>query len=122
MFGLLAPLLILAVAFGIDVTAAYRNALHLQALADRAALSAGPLWQAGETASARAVAAALVAADSAEVRIVSMSNEHDKFGQKGAADIFEITLASPEYHLLADLVMPGDHFAHASARGSRLVA
>ena len=50
LFALLAPLLLLAVAFGSDVPSWYRDALHLQGLADRAALSAGPLWADGDIA------------------------------------------------------------------------
>ncbi|MBC7520043.1 MAG: hypothetical protein H7268_02955, partial [Sandarakinorhabdus sp.] len=69
LFGLLAPLIILAVAFGIDVTAWYRDALHLQGLADRAAASAGPLWRDGDRAGAPAVVAALVGADAMDVQI-----------------------------------------------------
>lgn len=63
MFGLVAPVLVAAAAFAIDVTAWHRDALHLQGLADRAAVSAAPLWARGDRAGAVAVAAALVAVD-----------------------------------------------------------
>ena len=59
LFGLIAPLLVLAVAFGIEVTGGYRDALALQGLADRVAVSAGPLWQAGDRSGAMQLARAL---------------------------------------------------------------
>lgn len=101
MLGLLAPLLVLAVAFGIDVTTAHRNALRFQTLTDWAASSGGPLALAGDTAGARAVAEAIVRAD----------------GSKR----FEFTLAGPAHHLLADLITNAPHSVHAVASGARLV-
>jgi Flp pilus assembly protein TadG len=110
LFGLLAPLLVLAVAFGVDVTASYRDALHLQALADRAALSGGPLALAGDNAGARAVAKAIVEAD-------GTANLDRADGDKR----FEVSLSRPARHLLAGLVTTAPHTAHAVASGARLV-
>lgn len=110
LFGLLAPLLLLAVAFGVDVTTAYRDALHLQALADRAAQSGGPLALAGDSAGARAVAIAIIAADgSAHLDAADGSKR------------FEVTVSSPAHHLLAGLITTTPHSARAVAIGARLV-
>lgn len=110
MFGLLAPLLIAAVAFGIDVTAWYRDALHLQALADRAALSAAPVWRRGDREGAVAVARALVEADDAGARLEFAG----PVGAGGAA--FAVAVSSPKAHLLAALAVRGDR------QGARAVA
>jgi Flp pilus assembly protein TadG len=110
LFALLAPLLVLAVAFGIDVTAAYRDALHLQALADRAALSGGPLALTGDPAGARAVAEAIVTADGAA-----------HLDKAEGSKRFEVTLSSPAHHLLAGLATTAPYTAHAIASGSQLV-
>lgn len=110
MFGLLAPLLVLLVAAGIDATRWYRDALHLQALADRAAISAGPLWRAGNLAAARETAAALVAADGSDARIDG----------QGGTTAYHISLSSPAHHLLTGLFILRRHQAAASADGRRL--
>lgn len=114
LFGLLAPLLLLAVAFGSDVPAWYRDALHLQALADRAALSAGPLWAEGGHRQAVAVAEALVALDGARLDHAGV----DRGGAKG----FEVAVSGERAHLLASLPL-GDarQEARAVAVGARLV-
>jgi uncharacterized membrane protein len=114
LFALLAPLLLLAVAFGSDVPAWYRDALHLQALADRAALSAGPLWAEGAQHEAIAVAEALVAADGARLDHAGA----DRGGGKG----FEVAVSSARAHLLASLPLGRDRQeARAVAAGGRLV-
>lgn len=114
LFGLLAPLLVLAVAFGIDVTGGYRDALHLQGLADRAATSAGPLWAAGDAKHAMAVAAAIVAADG-DVRL----------DQAGAApdrqDAIEIVVSCRQRHLLSGLFIATRQSARAVAVKSRRI-
>lgn len=114
LFGLLSPLLLLAVAFGSDVPSWYRDALHLQALADRAARSAGPLWAQGERRQAVAVAAALVALDGARLDHAGTA----RGGGKG----FEVAISSDRTHLLASLAL-GDarQEARAVAVGGRLV-
>ena len=114
LFALLAPLLLLAVAFGSDVPAWYRDALHLQALADRAALSAGPLWADGRHREAVAVAEALVAADGARLDHAGA----DRGGSKG----IEVAVSSDRAHLLASLPLGRDRQeARAVAIGRRLV-
>jgi Flp pilus assembly protein TadG len=110
LFALLAPLLVLVVAFGIDVTTAYRDALHLQALADRAAISAGPLALAGDKAGARAVAAALITTDGRAELVTAQGDKR-----------FEVTLASPAHHLLAGLIDSPPHTARAVASGAQLI-
>lgn len=120
LFGLLAPLLVAAVAFGIDVTAWYRDALRLQGLADRAALSAGPLWAAGDTASAVAVASALVAADGAATL------DHAGTPRGSAGDrrrgVIEVAVSSPKSHLLANIPLGSERqSARALALGTRLI-
>lgn len=114
LFALLAPLLLLAVAFGSDVPAWYRDALHLQALADRAALSAGPLWAEGERRDAIAVAEALVALDGARL---------DHAGaERGGGKGFEVAVSSDRAHLLASLPLGSERQeARAVAVGGRLV-
>lgn len=107
MFGLLAPLLVLAVAFGVDVPAWYRDALHLQALADRAALSAAPLWVDGDRRAAIAVATALVAADGATL-------DHAGADRAGRNAGFEVAVSSRKRHLLATLPL-GDERQEARA-------
>jgi uncharacterized membrane protein len=114
LFALLAPLLLLAVAFGIDVPAWYRDALHLQGLADRAALSAAPLWAEGQHKPAIAVAEALVAADGATLDHAGA----DRAGGRG----FEVAVSSRKAHLLASLPLGEERQqAHAVAVGRRLV-
>lgn len=114
MFGLLAPLLIAAVAFGIDVTAWYRDALHLQGLADRAALSAAPLWGAGDRAGAVAVAAALVDEDDGGARLEFAGGVRDGRGA-GLRAGFEVTVSSAKLHLLGAM-------AAGDRQGARAVA
>ena len=114
LFALLAPLLLLAVAFGIDVPSWYRDALHLQGLADRAALSAGPLWAEGQHKSAVAVAEALVAADGVTLDHAGA----DRAGGKG----FEVAVSNRKAHLLASLPLGDERQqAHAVAVGRKLV-
>lgn len=110
LFGLLAPLMILIVVLGIDATRWYRDALHLQALADRVAISAGPLWQAGQAAVARETALALVAADGSGARI----------DWQGGTKSYEVHLGSPAHHLLTGLYSADRHTAQAAAQGARL--
>jgi uncharacterized membrane protein len=110
LFGLLAPLLVLVVALGIDATRWYRDSLHLQALADRAAISAGPLWKAGNPAAARETAAALVAADASDAQI-----DH-----QGGDKSYVITLSSPAHYLLTGLFVLDRHHAQAQTDGTRL--
>jgi Flp pilus assembly protein TadG len=114
LFALLAPLLLLAIAFGIDVPSWYRDALHLQGLADRAALSAGPLWADGQHKAAVAVAEALVAADGATLDHAGA----DRAGGKG----FEVAVSNRKAHLLASLPLGEERQqAHAVVMGRRLV-
>ena len=122
LFGLLAPLLILAVAFGIDVTAWYRDALHLQGLADRAAQSAGPLWHDGDRAGAAAVVAALVAADDVTASLDYAGNPRS--GRwAGNRQAIEIIVSGRQQHLLAGLYVDDDdrQAARAVALAGRLV-
>jgi uncharacterized membrane protein len=120
LFGLLAPLIILAVAFGIDVTGWYRDALHLQHLADRAAASAGPLWRSGDRAGAAAVAEALVAADAPDVRIehIGAATGGRWAGDKSA---LEVAVSGDQAHLLVGLFAASRQSARAVAIDSRLV-
>ncbi|MBC7504640.1 MAG: hypothetical protein H7267_02760 [Sandarakinorhabdus sp.] len=121
MFGLLAPLLVLTAAFGIDVTAWYRDAQHLQGLADRTAVSAGPLWSSGDRAEALEVVAALVEVDGQAVVIDHAGAV--KSGQWASRrDAFEITLSGRQQYLLAGLFGPSRQTAHAVAIKSQLVA
>jgi uncharacterized membrane protein len=114
LFALVAPLLLLAVAFGVDVPSWYRDVLHLQSLADRAALSAGPLWAEGDRKAAIAVAEALVAADGATLDHAGA----DRAGGKG----FEVAVSNRKAHLLASLPLGEERQqAHAVAVGARLV-
>ena len=110
LFGLLAPLLVLIVALGIDGTRWYRDALHVQALADRVAISAGPLWQAGQAAAARETALALVAADGSGAQI----------DWHGGIKSYQVQLSSPAHHLLTGLYIADRHKAQAAAQGARL--
>lgn len=110
LFGLLAPLLVLVVAFGIDATAWHRDGLHLQHLADRAATSAGPLWAGGDRRQALAVAAALVAADGDEVRL-----DHAGAASDATPDAIEIVVSSQQRHLLAGLFADSRQRARAVA-------
>jgi uncharacterized membrane protein len=116
LFGLLAPVLVLVVALGIDATGRTRDALHLQGLADRVATSAGPLWAAGAQQQAVAVAAALVAADGSDARL-----DHAGPVEGGAADALEIIVSHPEQHVLAGLFAPGRQRARAVAVKTRRV-
>jgi uncharacterized membrane protein len=116
LFGLLAPLLVLVVALGIDATGRTRDALHVQGLADRVATSAGPLWAAGARQQAEAVAVALVAADGSDTRL-----DHIGPAPSGGADALEIIVSRPERHVLAALVAPGRHRARAVAVKTRRV-
>jgi hypothetical protein len=114
LFGLLAPLLVLAVAFGVDVPGWYRDALRLQGLADRAALSAGPAWAEGDHKGAVAVATAIVALDGATLDHAGA----DRGGTKG----FEIAVSSRKSHLLANVPLGSERQeARAVAVGARLV-
>lgn len=115
LFGLLAPLLVLAVAFGIDVTGWYRDALHLQGVADRAAISAGPLWLAGDTGGARAIAAAIVADDGGDTTLESSGSP------PANPRAFAVAVSCPKQHLLVGLVAPGRYTAWAVAQGGRLI-
>ena len=115
MFGLLAPILILAVAFGIDVTCWYRNALHLQGVADRAAVSAGPLWQGGDRQGAIRVATAL--AGDVTLDRVDAAPDSDRAG-RGAG--VEVIVSCRKRRLLANLWAPGRQTPRAVAVGSRL--
>jgi uncharacterized membrane protein len=117
LFGLLAPLLVLAVAFGIDATGWYRDALHLQGLADRAATSAGPLWASGDRQQALAVAAALVAADGGDVHL-----DHAGPAPGAPTNAIAIILSSRQHHLLARLFAASRQRARAVAIGTRRIA
>lgn len=121
LFGLLAPIFVLTVAFGVDTTAWYRDALHLQGLADRTAVSAAPLWRAGDRAGALAVAKALVVTDAAGVTL-----DHAGAVTSGPwsarRDSFEVVLSRRQQHLLAGLFAPGRQSARAVAVETRLVA
>jgi uncharacterized membrane protein len=120
LFGLLAPLVILAVAFGIDVTAWYRDALHLQGLADRVAASAGPLWRDGDRAGAAAVVTALVGADAMDVRIERLGSAT---GGRWAGDkaALEVAISCNQAHFLAGMFDASRQSARAVARDSVLV-
>lgn len=120
MFGLLAPLLVLTIAFGIDVTAWYRDAQHLQGLADRTAVSAAPLWSSGDRAGALDVAAALVAVDGQAI-IIDHAGAVQAGQWAGRHDAFEITISGHQQHLLAGLFAPSRQAAHAVAIRDRLV-
>ena len=100
--ALLAPLLLVTVAFGIDVSGRYRDALHLQALADRAALSAGPAFAAGDRNAALVIAAAVIDNDDVVARIdtagVPRSGRH-----QGQSRAIEIIVSSEARHLVAGL-------------------
>lgn len=100
--ALLAPLLLVAVAFGIDVTGWYRNSLHLQALADRAALSAGPAFAAGDRGAAYAIAEAVVDNDDVAARVDAAGVPRSGRWQ-GHARAFEIIVSSEAHHLVAGL-------------------
>lgn len=120
LFGLLAPLLVLGIAFGIDVTAWYRDALHLQHLADRAAASAGPLWRTGDREAAVAVVAALVDGDALNVEIESVGAATS--GRwRGNREAFEVGISADQQHLLAGLFAHSRQSARAVAVDSRLV-
>lgn len=114
LFGLVAPLLVLAVAFGVDVPGWYRDALHLQGLADRATLSAGPAWADGDRMGAVAIAKAIVALDGAML---------DHAGaDRGSSKGFEIAVSSRKAHLLATVPLGSERQeARAVAMGGRLV-
>lgn len=120
LFGLLAPVLILGVAFAIDVTAWYRDALHLQQLADRAAASAGPYWHDGDRDAAAAVATAVADVDELEVRIDRLANPA---AGRWARDrrALEIVVSSDQQHLLAGLFAASRQSAGAVAFDDRLV-
>jgi Flp pilus assembly protein TadG len=120
MFGLLAPLLVLTAAFGIDVTAWYRDAQHLQGLADRTAASAAPLWSSGDRAAALEVAAALVAVDGPGV-VIDHAGAVTAGRWAGQRDAFSITLSARQQHLLAGLFEPDRQTAHAVAIKNQLV-
>jgi hypothetical protein len=120
MFALLAPLLVLTIAFGIDVTGWYRDAQHLQGLADRVAASAGPLWRAGEHDAALAVAQALVGRDG-QATALDHAGAVSQGAWSGNADAFEIVLSSNQQHLLAGLFAPSRQGARAVALDARLV-
>lgn len=122
LFGLLAPLLILAVAFGIDVTGWYRDALHLQGLADRAAQSAGPLWRDGNRAGAAAVVAALVAEDDMVV-LLDYAGPPRAGRWAGNRQAIEIIVSSRQQHALAGLYVDDDdrQAARAISLAERLV-
>ena len=118
MFVLLAPVLLLAIGFGIDATAAYRDSLHLQRLADRAALSAAPLLTGRDRAAPHAVAAALVAADDGGVWL--------DYAGPTPGDGIEVIVSSDRSHPIAALVPGGPrNWARAVAkpgpRGAQLV-
>jgi hypothetical protein len=116
LFGLLLPVLVLAVAFGIDVAGWYRDALQLQGIADRVAMSAGPLWRTGDRAGALQIAGTL-AADVTIDHVGRVSS-----GKRAAqADAFEIIVSSPQHHMLAGLVASQSQSARAVAIGYQLV-
>jgi uncharacterized membrane protein len=117
LFGLLAPVLVLVVALGIDATRRTRDALHLQGLADRVATSAGPLWAAGAQQQAVAVAAAIVAADGADVQL-----DHAGTAPDAPANAIAITVSSRQHHLLAGLFVTSRQRARAVAIGTRRIA
>jgi uncharacterized membrane protein len=120
LFGLLAPLIILGVAFGIDVTAWYRDALHLQGLADRAAASAGPLWHDGDREGAVAVVVALVEDDELDVEVESLGAVTS--GRwRGYREAFEVGISADQQHLLAGLFAQSRQSARAVALDARLV-
>ena len=100
--ALLAPLLLVAVAFGIDVSGWYRDSLHLQALADRAALSAGPAFAAGDRSAALAIAAAVIENDDVAARIDAAGVPRSGRRQ-GQIRAFEIIVSSQAQHLVAGL-------------------
>lgn len=100
--ALLAPLLLVAVAFGIDVSGWYRDSLHLQALADRAALSAGPAFAAGDRGGAIAIAEAVVDQDDAPARIDAAGVPRSGRWQ-GQARAIEVIVSSEAHHLVAGL-------------------
>ena len=116
MFGLLLPVLVIAVAFGVDTTSWYRDAQHLQAVADRVAASAGPLWQKGDHGGAMAVSQAL-AVD------VDLDHAGAAIDGRWAArrDALQIVVSCKKRHLLAGFFTPGRQSAQAVALGSRLV-
>ena len=116
MVGLLAPILVLAAAFGIDVICWYGEALHLQGVADRAAVSAGPLWQGGDQNGAIRVANVL-AGDVTLDRIDAAAGG-ERAGRRGGV---EVIVSCRKRRLLANLWAPGRQTARAVAVGSRLV-
>ncbi len=111
LFGLLAPVLLAAVAFAIDVTAWYRDAVHLQGLADRAAVSAAPLWSRGERAGAVAVARALVADDSARLDFAGAVRQGRWVGTR---DAMEVAVSGRKSHVFAVIAL-GDERQRARA-------
>lgn len=115
--GLLLPVLVLTVAFGIDVTGWHRDALHLQGLADRAATSAGPLWAAGNHDEAIAVAAALVRADEGNIRL-----DHAGAGKNTPPEAIEIIVSCNQRHLLGGLFPASRQSARAVAIKTRRIA
>lgn len=100
--ALLAPLLLVAVAFGIDVSGWYRDSLHLQALADRAALSAGPAFAAGDRSAAFAIAEAVIENDDVAARIDAAGVPRSGRWQ-GQPRAIEIIVSSEAQHLFAGL-------------------
>lgn len=100
--ALLAPLLLVAVAFGIDVSGWYRDSLHLQALADRAALSAGPVFAAGDRSAAYDIAEAVVENDDVTARIDAAGVPRSGPYQ-GQPRAIEIIVSSDAQHLVAGL-------------------
>ena len=143
LFGLIAPLLVLAVAFGIEVTGGYRDALALQGLADRVAVSAGPLWHAGDRSGAMQLARALAgdvtidrqgavdAGSDTGKKAGKYGDKHgdrhaDKHADKGAAknagrdDAYEI-IVSQRKRVFFGLIGSGRGTARAVAVGARRV-
>jgi Flp pilus assembly protein TadG len=102
--ALLAPRLLIAVAFSIDVTGWYRDSLRLQTLADRVALTAGPAFAAGNRGAAFEIAQAVVNNDDVAARIDAAGVPRSRRWQ-GQARAFEIIVSSEAHYLVAGLTI-----------------
>ena len=120
-FALLAPVLLLAATVAMDRIGEAREILELQGLADRAAISAGPLWAEGQRERAIAIAAALVAIDGGGARLDHAGTaRHGRWAKTPEA--IEISVSRQRRRFVSDILGSGRPSARAVAIKTRRVA
>lgn len=120
-FALLAPVLLLAATAAMDRIGEARETLQLQGLADRAAISAGPLWADGQRDRAIALATALVAIDGDGARLDHAGQVRDGRWAK-TSEAIEISVSGQGHRFLADILGSDRPSARAVAIKTRRVA